>query len=147
MVELRDPQKLAELSSRLKPSERADPDALVAAALEALRLSAHENAAALLDAALLSDPRSAKAWSARGMLEERQANDPGAILAYETALAIDDTDSLSALSLAQLQARAGQADRARSLVNWLILEDAVPLDVRQKAHALKRQLDAERAAL
>jgi hypothetical protein len=81
------------------------------------------------------------------MLEERQANDPGAILAYETALAIDDTDSLSALSLAQLQARAGQADRARSLVNWLILEDAVPLDVRQKAHALKRQLDAERAAL
>jgi Tfp pilus assembly protein PilF len=117
MAELRDIQKLGALSARLRPGERADPDALVGAAMEAMRLSAHENAAALLDAALLSDPRHPRAWAARGMLEEREGRLDDATRSYETALALDDTDALSALALAQIYARKQEADRARALLD------------------------------
>ncbi|MFO0728690.1 MAG: hypothetical protein U1E65_33240 [Myxococcota bacterium] len=145
MVELRDPNQLGALSARLRPEERPNPDALVSAALEAMRMSAHANAAALLDAALLSDPRHPRAWAARGMLEEREGHLDGAARAYETALALEDRDALSALALAQIYARGAHKDRARALLNFLVLEESLPLEVKQKVIALKRQLDAERA--
>ncbi|MCC7384559.1 MAG: tetratricopeptide repeat protein [Deltaproteobacteria bacterium] len=117
-----------------------DADALVASAAEALRTKAYENAAAILDTALTLEPEHAEAWALRGATFEQLGQPDEAIRAYETALSIDDRDPISALALAALYVRASSVERAKALLSWLILEEDVPADLRQRAGVLLESL-------
>lgn len=140
MIEVDD---LVPLHAALGPGPRPDPDALVAGAAEALRRTAHDQAEALLDAAILLDPALASAWSLYGLLSVSRGRPDEARRAYERALTLDDTDAVTALALVELYARGREprdGERALALANWLILEEGTPPEIVQRAAALKRGL-------
>lgn len=126
--------------------EQLDADGLVAAAQEAIRRAELESAVTLLDTALLAEPEHASAWSLLGAVREEQGQHDEAKRAYRTALSIDDRDPFATVQLATLHAKSGETDKARSLVAWLLLEEDVPEELRQRAAAVLRDLGAKRGA-
>jgi Flp pilus assembly protein TadD len=130
-----DRAKLARLhDTLLKGGTVPDAAALVAAAGDALRIRAFDQAMALIDAALVAEPEYAPAWALRGATLEQRGDSDGAMEAYRTALAIDDHDPVTSLALASLYAKAGRVDQARSLLAFMILdEDDLPAELRQRA--------------
>lgn len=149
MIDVHDSARLAELHAALGSGPRPDPEALVAVAAEALRRTAHEQAAALLDAALVLEPACAPAWALYGALELARERPAEARRAYERALSLDDGDLQAALVLAELYARGAAQDprdreRALALLDWLLLELHVPADVVESAARLKSRLKGAR---
>lgn len=147
MIDVHDRARLAELHAALGSAPRPDPDVLVAGAAEALRRTALDQAQALLEAAIVLDPDRASAWALFGALEASRGRADDARRAYERALALDDTDLVTALALVELYAKAAardpaDAERAVALANWLALEEGVPAEIVQRAGALKRSLRA-----
>ncbi len=143
MIDLSDRAKLAQLHEAATKGggQAVDPAVLVASAGEAIRLGAYDNAASMIEAALILDPDNADAWALRGMIEEKAGRFEAARHAYESALSLDDRDAHTALALAALYSKLRDGERARALLNWLILEEDVPTELRQRAAQIKEALE------
>lgn len=148
MIDLSDRAKLEELHKTAAKAggKNVDPGVLVASAGEAIRIGAWDNAASLVDAALIIDPERGAAWSLRGQIEEKAGRLDNARKAFETALAIDDKDLHTALALAALYNKMNDSERARALINWLLLEDEVPAELRARAAQIKENLAPRKGA-
>lgn len=145
MIDLDDRARLDQLHAALGSGPRPDPDVLVAGATEALRRGAHDQAEALLEAAIVLDPSCAPAWALMGALESARGRLDEARRAYEQALSLDDADAVTALALVELYAKGAARDprdgeRAIALANWLAMEDGTPPEIVQRAASLKRSV-------
>lgn len=123
-----------------------DPHALESAALSAasstaLALGRHDDALALARAAVVGDPRAARAWSLVGAALEATGDVAGARRAYETAVSRDERDLAVALKTAELQARTGSPSAARALVTYVLLRESDD-DIRDRARTLLAALEA-----
>jgi tetratricopeptide (TPR) repeat protein len=127
---------------KLHGEKPQDARTLVAAAATAVRTHQWDDAIALARTALISDPRSARAWAIVGASLEGKGQWDAAIEAYESALSLDDKDLATALATAELHARVGSVSAARALTNFVILrETGAPL-LRARARKLLMQLEA-----
>jgi len=144
-MDVLDPAQLAARHASLSATHDTDPGKLVALASEALRRAAHADAQSSLEAALIIGPELPSAWALYGELELSRSNVARARTCYERAVQLDDTDTLSAVTLAELYgqnaaADAKDKDRALALANFIALENGVPSEIIQRVSALKKNL-------
>lgn len=138
-------RRLHEALEALLPDEQKggvglDARALVAAATTALQLSRFDDALALARAALVADPRSARAWSNAGAALEAKGQIADARRAYETAVSLDDRDLATALACARLQKSTGASSSARALLTYVLLKETGAPELRAQAQALLDEL-------
>ena len=121
-----------------------DVQALVTCAVTALQSSAFQSALEILEGVTVLEPDHAQAWGLTAMAHEKLGRDDEARLAYERAVALDETDLVHALALVEVYLRQSDLGRARALVSWLITEvaDDAP-DIRDRARAIHSTLAAE----
>lgn len=130
------------LHAQLPPGDHViDAGALVASAATALGAARWDEALALARAALVADPKRARAWAVAGQALAKKELYAEARVACEEGLALDDRDLQLVLLTAQLQARTGAADQARALCSYLVLK-STSAELRAAAERLRRQLDA-----
>jgi Flp pilus assembly protein TadD len=143
MIDVTDRSRLLELHAAADRAgaRELDPDVLLSCATAALRARTFDVAQSILEASLVVDPDHPRAWALMGIVLERTGREDDARAAYETAISLDDQDFVTALSLAQIYARHGDRDRARSLVLWLISEIEDAPEIRKRAVELRRAID------
>lgn len=121
-----------------------DPELLVACASVSLRSHAFNDAHALLTAALALDYDHPRALAMLGLTLDRLGRPVEARDAYERAITADERDPNTLLDLARLYIDAGEDDRARSLLSWLLVELRDAPFARRHALDMLSMLEARR---
>lgn len=119
-----------------RPEQALDARALVAAATTAMQLGRHDDALALARAALVADPKSARAWSLAGTALEKKGLLDDARRALETASSLDDKDLATMMTAAEVQVRCGAVSSGRALATYVILHEKGAPELRARAQAL-----------
>jgi Flp pilus assembly protein TadD len=122
-----------------------EADVLVSCASASMRVSAYEEALAIVRAALTIDPEHPRAWALAGISLEKLGRPLEAKSAYATALLHDDHDPFTAVALARLHIAGGHIAKARALLDWVVIHFNESKHARQQAMSLLGRIEQKSA--